>query len=251
MLKPVVASASSRARYLSPARWDACWHHLVGPLRFLSAIILAMVAVPRPAFAASELLPDGVGYDISWPECRRSEPTPPLGTAIIGVTGGRAFSRNPCFPDQYRRAIDRGDAPLFYMNVDFVAASAASRGRTGPRGECDSQDTTCQAYNYGYNAAADADGYARSVGASARMWWLDVETANHWSRSTTVNAQVVQGALDYVRSRGLDVGIYSIAPMWRRIAGDFAPGVPNWIAETNRSIPTLSYCSQRYAFGGG
>ncbi len=251
MSKRIVASAVPRVGRLICARWGAGWRSFLVPLRVLGAVILAIVAVPRPAFAASELLPDGVGYDISWPECRRSEPTPPLGTAIIGVTGGRAFSRNPCFPDQYARAINRGDAPLFYMNVDFAAAAATERGRTGPRGACGPRDTACQAYNYGYNTAADAHGYARSVNASARMWWLDIETANHWSPDTSLNAQVIQGAIDYFRSQGLNLGIYSIAPMWRRIAGGYAPGLPNWIAETDRAIPTLSYCSPRYAFGGG
>lgn len=251
MSKHTAVSAALLARYRSSGRSHHVWCTVLAVARLVSAVLLALVAIPRPAFAAEELLPEGVGYDISWPDCRRSEPTPPLGTAIIGVTGGRAFSHNPCFPDQYRRAVERGDAPLFYVNADFVAAAAATRGRSGPRGTCDARDTLCQAYNYGYNTLADADGYARSIGATARMWWIDVETANHWSRDTSVNAQVLQGAIDYVRSRGLPVGVYSIAPMWRRIAGGFAPGVPNWVAETDRSVPTLSYCSPRYAFGGG
>src|SRR5579884_1166407 len=251
MSKRTVVSTALLARRRSPARRSHVWCTVLTIARLVSAILLALIAIPRPALAAEELLPEGVGYDISWPDCRRAEPTPPLGTAIIGVTGGRAFSHNPCFSDQYRRAVERGDAPLFYINIDFVSSAAATRGRSGPRGTCATHDTSCQAYNYGYNAAADADGYARSVGATARMWWIDVETANHWSSDISANARVLQGAIDYIRSRGLPVGIYSIAPMWRRIAGSFAPGVPNWVAETNRSIPTLSYCSPRYAFGGG
>ena len=41
-----------------------------------------------------------------------------------------------------------------------------------------------------------------------------------WSPDPVLNALVIQGAISYFRARGPAVGIYSIGPMWREIAGE-------------------------------
>ena len=227
---------------------------LPGPIRCAALVVTCLAAflgTPTAALASSARAPQETSYDISWPQCRPGYPAAPSGHKIIGVTGGRAFTRNPCLADQYRRAVSEGAAPWFYLNVNYPTGPTVGRGDTGPRGRCAASDAGCRAYNYGFNTAQDADRYARSIGATASTWWLDVETANHWSRDTNLNAQVIKGAVDYFKPRGTVVGIYSIASMWQKIAGNYAPGLPNWVVRTHASLPVERYCSPSFAFGGG
>jgi hypothetical protein len=137
------------------------------------------------------------------------------------------------------------------MNLNYPDPSTAARGQTGPSGGCQPTDAPCQAFNYGYNAGQDALAYAQSVGASSPGWWLDIETANAWSSNTSLNAQVIRGAIRFFQAHHLAVGIYSVAFMWRDIAGGFSPGLPIWVAQTSASTPTMAYCSPVYGFGGG
>jgi hypothetical protein len=56
------------------------------------------------------------------------------------------------------------------------------------------------------------------------LWWLDIEEANSWSADVAVNNAVIQGAIDYLNSKDVRAGIYSVPYMWHAIAGDsFAP----------------------------
>lgn len=194
-----------------------------------------------------------IGMDISWPQCQTGIPSLSAGQTftIIGATGGRAFTPNTCFASEYRWATAHRQTPSFYMNLNYPSPTTAARGQAGPSGNCKPADAACQAFNYGYNAGQDALAYAQSVGASSPGWWLDVETANSWSSNTSLNAQVIRGAIRFFQDHNLAVGIYSVAFMWRDIAGSFSPGLPIWVAQTNTNIPTLAYCSPRYGFGVG
>jgi hypothetical protein len=145
----------------------------------------------------------------------------------------------------------QGHAPSFYINLNYPAHATASQGLSGPAGSCSTSDAACQAFNYGYNTAQDAVSYAGSMNATSRTWWLDIEVANYWSKDPSLNARVIRGAIRYFQSHGLTVGIYSIAPMWREIAGSFSPGLPIWVAQTERWVPALAYCAPNYAFAGG
>jgi hypothetical protein len=80
---------------------------------------------------------------------------------------------------------------------------------------------------------------------------LDVETENFWSSNTGLNGQVIQGAVQFFAEHHLAVGIYSIAPMWRKIAGNLSLGLPLWVAQSNPRTPALAYCAPSYAFAGG
>jgi hypothetical protein len=218
-----------------------------------AAMLLIRLGAPAPAFAFDGAASPPTGLDISWPECASGIPSSVSGQSltIIGVTGGKAFTRNPCFAHEYLWSTAQGSVPSFYINLNYPSRADASRGQTGPRGTCGANDVTCHAYNYGYNAAQEAALYARSANATAPAWWLDVETTNHWSSDTGLNATVILGSIDYFRTRGLAVGIYSVTPMWREIAGNSTFGLPIWVAQTSVTVPTMAYCSSNYAFAGG
>ena len=230
-------------------------------VRRAAAVLAAVAAATAGAFptasAAVRYPPRTLGNDISFPQCGHDYPT---GAAfgIVGVTGGRAFTGNPCFASEYRWALRARAAPSVYVNVNFAPPtypSFAAHALEGPAGDCLPAQNPCTAYNYGWNAAEDAVERARDAGAVPAMWWLDVETANYWSDAPALNARVIQAALDLLRSDGDSAGVYSINEMWDRIAGrDFRPRVPVWYAETDpangaRSAP--HYCSPAYAFTGG
>jgi len=197
---------------------------------FLVSALLAaafIAAVPTPASAAGTVPQNVVGSDISWPQCGTDYPGG-YGFGIIGVTGGHPFSTNDCFASEFTWAEATG-TPQMYINLDYGLR------QDGPL-NCATDDTGCQAYNYGYDSAQWARGYASSQtgGASERLgtWWLDVETENYWSEDTEQNSYVIQGALDYLqRSSGRTVGVYSTSWMWNELAGSFAPpNTPNWVA---------------------
>jgi|GEM_PF-1263269 len=189
------------------------------------------------------------GYDLSFPQCKIGMPPPMAGQHIVGVNGGRPFESNPCFAAEYNWARQGSTIPAIYMNLDYPHGWSSSYGDNGPRGRCASNDQGCKAFNYGYNAAADA---VRRAGNDAQtVWWLDIESANFWSRNLNVNAEIIQGALNYFQSHRLAIGIYSIGPMWEKIAGNYSPAVPLWVAQWNSQVPTMAFCSPRFAFGGG
>ena len=195
------------------------------------------------------------GYDISYPQ--GSGPYPPSTQSgqftfgIVGVTNGRAFTDNPYLGAEYKWIVDSKLSPSIYMNLNYPAGSSASKGQNGPKGQCAPGDNACQAYNYGYNAAQHAFDYARSQSATASNWWLDVETENSWSNDQSLNAQVIQGSVDFLKGKGLTVGIYSNPSMWLTIAGSFSPGLPNWVAGAPNDSTLSTYFTPAHAFGGG
>ncbi len=237
-------SRSRTRRLVSGPR--LAWRAAIGPL---VGILLALAA-PLTASAANDLAPASTLYDVSFPECDGTY-TPPSGALIVGVNGGRAYTQNRCFDRQLQWALDRGVTPDLYMNINYPKGPSVVWATNGPRGACASADEMCRAYNYGYNAAGYADRVASPRLANPRAWWLDVETANYWSPNQAANAQVIQGAIDYWNQHNKPVGIYSVNFMWQKIAGSYAPGLPNWVAQVNAAIPAMSYCSSGFAFGGG
>ena len=238
------------------------------PVRRLLAASLALTCglgvflaahPPGQASAAAHYPAAAVGNDISFPQCGHDYPDR-AAFGIAGVTGGRAFTGNPCFDSEYRWARQAGSPVSVYFNINYARPgylSFGSHGLDGPAGRCARTQNPCTAYNYGWNAAADAVDRADDAGADPQMWWLDVETANYWADSAdrTLNARVIQAALDMLRSRGLIAGIYSINEMWSRIAGtQYRPGVPVWYAETdpaNGHPSAPHYCDPAYGFTGG
>jgi hypothetical protein len=222
-------------------------------IALLAAFVLTSIGAPPTALATDMTPAMEHGVDISFPQCASGIPAPAAqqSFAVIGVTGGKAFTHNPCFAAQYDWAVQHGFDTALYLNLNSPKGPTASRGNAGPLGTCQPSDSSCVAFNYGYNSAQDAFDYAQSEQATSGQWWLDVETANYWSPNTTLNARVIAGAIKFFDDHRLAVGIYSVATMWRQIAGGYAPGLPIWVAQSNKKVPTMNYCSAAYAFAGG
>jgi len=204
------------------------------------------------------VLPAGtVGYDISWPQCGKALPAP-AAFGVVGVTGGRPFTRNPCLASQFAWAESTPGAGSFYMNTSNPGPGAVALdwyAQRSPDAACQPGNDAACAYNYGFNAAADAFAYAQaSTGRSTgRVWWLDVEPDNSWSDTDVVaNRAALQGSLDFLqRQPAVVVGVYSTPRMWRGIMGDHRLAVPNWVAGGNNVAEAAARCAPAYSFTGG
>jgi hypothetical protein len=203
------------------------------------------VPLPTPVLVGSPYKAASVGYDVSWPQCGQNLPS--VGSIhIVGINDGRAFSTNPCLTAQGRWA---GSSASVYLNLNYPPDS--SRDMTGPAGSCSSANTSCQAYNYGANAVTFSVNAARAAGVSGAVWWLDVETGNAWSSSTSANDQVIRGALAQLAADKLTAGIYSTTYQWRVIAGTWTPDVPEWVPSGSASASgAASTCGKRYFTSG-
>ncbi|HEY2834019.1 MAG TPA: hypothetical protein VGJ14_16445 [Sporichthyaceae bacterium] len=190
-------------------------------------VILASAA---PAAAAVAVAPAGsVGYDVSHPQCGRALPSAGA-FGIVGVNGGLAFAPNKCLAQQYAAMSDHVYATGLYINTGNPGAAGAHRPTEGARSPAlcmhnsGGTDIGC-AYDYGWMAAADSIATAQAAGVpiSGRTWWLDVERENSWSDDPVANAADLQGAVDSLRSHGVDeVGIYSTATSWKEITANYA-----------------------------
>ncbi len=230
-------------------------------------IALVFLASLLGSFVSIDNLPTGVdaypsnlrGYDISWPQCTTGYPGGSLSFTIIGVTLGRAYTRNPCLGDEVKWARQQGAAvaPGLYMNLDLARVRGVKYGMSGPKGDCKTSYDECMPYNYGYNSAKDAFTYAVSQGVVSGAWWLDIEDSNSWSDYDNLNVAVVQGALDYFADQHIAAGIYSMHDQWTEIMGDYKPvmrdgsKLQNWVATPTSGRRAPGYCSSDYAFGGG
>jgi hypothetical protein len=235
-------------------------------LAILSAAIFVLVLLPgQAALASGDYATNTTGVDISYPLCNRQNPAGAITFGatsqfvVIGVNGGRAFSQNRCFAAEYQAAVEQGLGVSFYINLGSPRGQTAAYGRSGPQGTCTSSDALCFSYNFGWNAAQYAYSYVQQTSDSLDQalvpspWWLDVEVANYWSSDTSLNDQVIQGAIDYFQNNvsGSAPGVYSIDSMWRSIAGaSYQPGVPEWLAGA-KSVVSASRLCLRASFTGG
>lgn len=186
-----------------------------------------------------------IGVDISWPQCKNGErPAGPLNFAIIGVNGGKMYTKNDCLGEMWRWAMAARAVPQVYINTNGMPDGYTN-------GACDAKDKYCNAYAYGYDGAAMAVAWATQNGVNPRQWWLDVETANYWSTDLLLNERVLWGVVDYLHDSGRQLGIYSTPYQFGHIAGAYKPGVPVWTAGAANLAEARTRCTDAYAFGGG
>ncbi len=217
------------------------------PPAALAAPGVTPVSASRSAYVvANGPYPAGsVGYAISWPQCGGPYPEEPFAFGIVGVTDGRAFTRNPCFADEYRWARRGQRRPSIYMNVNYLDSTDDFEGWWA----CD--DAPCRAYRYGWVAAHDAYTYASSFNAVAPVWWLDVQIVSDWSVDLTLNADAIRGAAEYLKSKGIRVGISSTSFQWTTVVGDARHNMPVWDASATDADEAAAFCMEGKDFGGG
>jgi hypothetical protein len=199
---------------------------------------VATTTYTRPDVSESPYVSSTLGYDLSF--STRNYPQIPFGFVVVGVTAGKAYTHNDRAHSEYSFAQFGSAHPTLYLNLNAPYGSSATSAHMSTPRSCTAlfgaattsasaggtypEPTVCGSYNYGYNAAKDAYAYATGVGATASLWWLDIEDGNSWSADTAVNDAVMQGAIDYLNSVNVRVGVYSVPYMGRAIAGSgFAP----------------------------
>jgi hypothetical protein len=191
------------------------------------------------------------GWDVSWPQCNANLPAGGYAFAVVGVTGGHAYSENPCLAQEFRWALHHGSVASLYVNVNWPADADMPKLADWMKDKCAPADLNCQAYWWGYRDSVAALHTAAAHHASAPMWWLDVETNNKWTPNQPLNVVVVKGAIAGLRDAGMKVGLYSSAYQWGVITGGFAPGLPTWVAGPNNAAQAAAACAPSASFGGG
>jgi hypothetical protein len=197
----------------------------------------------------------GGGYDVSWPQCGSALPVDG-DVRIVGANGGKPYDANPCLAEQYRwAAVAPGTA--FYMNTANPGPDSRVidwYGQKAPDAACGRSNEAACAYNYGYNAAAQAFGYAQrqTSAAGSHSWWLDVEIDNSWSPDASLNVADILGSVAYLRNQGVPVGVYSTGYQWGRITGGaHVPDLYNWLAGARDGAQAAAWCAPDSTFTGG
>jgi hypothetical protein len=151
----------------------------------------------------------GVGFDVSYPQCRSVLPAAPA-FGIVGVNGGAPLLSNKCLDRQIAWA-RRTAAHAVYMNTSYSGVG--------------------DPVSYGRRLVDDAIAREHAAGAgSTSMWWLDVEVTNTWKGTAVENATVLDSMAVRLQQLGARVGIYTSPAQWFEVAGAWEPGLPIWNA---------------------
>jgi hypothetical protein len=215
----------------------------------LAATLSALALTAIPASASGDYISNADGADVSWPQCDKPLPgIPPETFGIVGVNGGETFTTNPCLRQEWNwMKGGHAGAPSVYINLDYGTT-------TEGYSQCSADNAACGAYDYGYQAAEFA--YTRAnyetngESLKASTWWLDVETASTWNDNQALNARVVAGAIDYLKTTGHRIGVYSTRGQWKEITGGWNPGagIGNWVAGAE-ALNDYSLCSANFWAG--
>ena len=189
--------------------------------------VLPGAPTPTPQPPARPATVTGVGYDVSYPQCRSTLP----GSAafgIVGLNGGAPLLSNRCFARQVAWARGTG-AYAIYINTAYSG--------------------TGDPVAYGKRLAEDAIAREHAAGVSGvGVWWLDVELTNSWKGTQHENATVIASMASRLQAAGVRVGIYSSPDQWIEIAGDYSPGLPVWNAiGKGTEKQALESCDESFA----
>jgi hypothetical protein len=223
------------------------------PATVVTALVTLALALSGGSLAAQAA--PVIGNDVSWPQCGRPLPA---GAAfgIVGVNDGKPFTDNPCLVAEYQWAAATGLAPGLYINTSNPGTQSEAvdwYSQRSPNAACSRANAAACAYDYGYNGARQAYAFAnaRVAAGPGHTWWLDVETGNSWSGDLAANLADIAGAIDYLASRGVVVGVYSTRYQWSKITGGASiPGLPNWVAGATDADQASRFCSTRSFTGG-
>ncbi|HEX3620962.1 MAG TPA: hypothetical protein VHT97_01465 [Acidimicrobiales bacterium] len=224
----------------------------------VTAILATLGSLLTPAAPPAKALPHGaVGYDISWPQCGRSYPAAGA-FGIVGVTGGRPYTGNPCLGSEYAAAAATPGGAGFYINTANPGTASTTLnwyGQKSPDPSCGPGHEAACAYDYGFTGANEAVSYAQAqTGHSTNTtWWLDVETGNSWSPTDPgANLASIRGAVDALQHQpGVLVGIYSTRYQWTQITGGAPLALANWVAGASNVAEAQGRCSPDWSATGG
>ena len=212
MLGMVAASVVFTSATLPPAT-----HHAPGN-RGSHPPVRARLVDPYSSRAA--------GFDLSFPNCS-ARPRHGRAFAVVGVGGGRPFTRNPCAAVEWRRSVRAtGTRPSLYFNTADVTGRRASPhcqravGSAGVFGA--RRGHSLRSTRYAWEVGCSEGEYALSKDPGPpEMWWADVETANTWSPHPVTNRMILDGISYAMRTagRGRPGGIYTASKMWASITG--------------------------------
>lgn len=194
--------------------------------------------------------PKNVNYgvvDVSWPNCKQTKWNQ-LGTGIIGVSGGLDFHANRCLS----REKTWFENYAFYLNTGYPGPYVHRSSQASPK-QCHPKNYSCMAYNYGYNAGVYDINYARASGVYSNLWWLDVETDNSWTASTTVNQAAIKGMIAAIKAKALFpvIGVYSYKDQWNIITGKWHNHLPVWSATGGLKPSDARAACREKSFTGG
>ena len=249
----------------------------------ITVLLATLVTLPHPSPASAAVAVES-GRDVSFPQC--GGPLPQVRHArfaVLGVNGGRAFTKNPCLAEQLRWAKRLARPPAFYANTGNPGPKKSSHwplGQTWPRACSRSEPNSVGcSYDYGWNAAKHSFSVATDAAqalhgvsrANARQrvanvdWWLDVEILNSWQTLHTVPTRAKQqndvatlaGAVNALWDLNVAVvGFYSTSYQWSAITGgllrtrDWFSANPVWLAGFDHRADAVKGCGRRSFTGG-
>lgn len=198
-----------------------------GPITSPDEPLLPGAPTVTAAPAAAPAKVTGVGFDVSYPQCRSTLPGD-AAFGIVGVNGGAPLTSNKCFAEQIAWAQRTGRYAVYINTANSGAADPVA---------------------YGTRLAEDAIKRERAAGVSGiGVWWLDVELTNTWRGTQQENATVLAAMAARLQEAGVRVGIYSSPQQWQEIAGDWAPGLPVWNATgPGTQAQALAACDESFA----
>ena len=213
--------------------------------------------------------PGVVGADISWPNCpvgmgvpgRRTLglplPKPSAKFVVVGLTNGRAFTRNPCLATQVSVAKAREMRTAAYTMLSYPNRS--ERRRHGYTGPYPTRTAASRMANVGYAQASAALDAMTAAGLAAPFVWIDVEprVERPWSKRVKRNRALIRGAMQAAKDRQIGSGIYTYAGAWKAITKNMKLSAPLWApghshAKTyaRRMSQTKASCARKSFTGG-
>lgn len=204
------------------------------PLTIESVDGRPLITAMQPELISVPATLDNSGYDVSYPQCKSELPTKPVGFAIVGLNGGKPFTKNKCFASQWEWALSH-DAVAVYINTADPGDESAVR--------------------YGKRIAKDSlKRLAKFKIDPGTPIWLDVETHNTWSGAERAIQVLTELAIE-LTAAGYPVGIYAPPVHWFEITGNANLGLPIWLAlgpypDVPSGVAAAKAACSQSAFGG-
>ena len=226
------------------------------------ALVVSMIAIlviphnkPLPQFK-------GLGYDLSFPQCKIFEAGQTINLAnhpptflVVGLGNGRPFTTNRCLATQWKWATKTWPraSHSIYFNTGYAAPylkliTPYCRSNLESSLDFTKAGSTATAQNAWLIGCSEAD-FALSVAhrltPGTLFLWADVEIENSWSMNTALNLYVVDG-LSWRMNSGANSpggGFYSPGLNWETLIGAQSaptPNGPRWAsgATPRTGIPT-------------